>query len=220
VSWTLVARKDLAVEWRARETLVPTLLVGLVVVAVGLLAFHDVAERRAIAAGTLWLALAFASGVGLARAFGAEKDRGTLDVLLTLPVERGGVYPGKVAATFVTLLVVAAVTIASYAVASGESYAPSWPGLASIVVLGALGLAASGAILSALAAQARSRDALLPVLLMPILLPLLVAGIHGTMDALAGAPFATWRPELAVIAGYDVAMLAASWLLFEQAVAG
>src|SRR5207248_6269468 len=82
VSWALVARKDLAVEWRARETLVPTLLVGLVVVAVGLLAFHDVAERRAVAAGTLWLALAFASGVGLARAVGAAKDRGTLDVLL------------------------------------------------------------------------------------------------------------------------------------------
>jgi len=60
--------------------------------------------------------------------------------------------------------------------------------------------------------------ALLPVLLMPLLLPLLIAGIHGTMDALAGAPFATWRAEIAVVAGYDVAMLAASWLLFDQAV--
>jgi heme exporter protein B len=214
----MVARKDLSVEWRARETLVPTLLVGLVVVAVGLLAFHDVAERRAVAAATLWLALAFATGVGLARAFGAEKDRGTLDVLLTLPVERGSVYLGKVAASFATLLVVALVTVPVYVVASGESYQPAWAGLVALVALGALGLAASGTMLSALAAQARSRDALLPVLLMPVLLPLLIAGIHGTMSTLGGESFAAWRGEVAVIAGYDVAMLAASWLLFDQAV--
>lgn len=218
MSWTLVARKDLAIEWRARETLVPTLLVGVVVVAVGLLAFHDVAERRAIAAGTLWLALAFASGVGLARAFGAEKDRQTLDVLLTLPIARGAVYLGKVAASFAALFTVACVTLGAYFVASGEAFAPSWTGLVALVVLGTLGLAATGTVLSALVAQARSRDALLPVLLMPILLPLLIAGIHGTQSALAGGPWAAWRAELAVLAGYDVAFLAASWLLFEQAV--
>jgi heme exporter protein B len=203
VSWTLVAAKDIRVELRARETLVPVLLIGFVVITLAFLAFHDVAERRAVAAGTVWLALAFASGVGMARAFGAEKDRGTLDVLLGLPIARGHVYLGKTAATFAMLLVVALITVPAYLLVSGESVpAAGWAALALFLVLGTLGLATTGTMLSVLTAQTRSRDVLLPVLLFPLLVPLL----------------ALWRAKALLLAGYDIAFLAASWLLFDQAV--
>jgi len=206
------------VELRARETLVPVLLVGLLVVAVGLLAFHDVEQRVPIAAGVLWLALAFAAAVGMARAFGAEKDRGTLDVLLGLPVDRGHVYFGKVAAAFLLLLVVALVTAVTYVVVSGEGVSGNLLALAALLALGSLGLAATSVMLSLLATQARARDALLPVLLLPLLIPLLLAGTHGTEDVLSNAPFAQWRGELFLLIGYDVAFLAASWMLFDAAV--
>jgi heme exporter protein B len=218
VSWVLVARKELVVEMRSRETLVPLLLVGLLVVGVGLLAFHDVADRAPVAAGVVWLALAFAAAVGMARAFGAEKDRGTLDVLLGLPVDRGHVYLGKVASAFVTLLVVGVVTVAAYALASREMDGADWPALALVLALGALGLAATSVMLSLLAAQTRARDALLPVLLLPLLVPLLLAGTEGTQEALARAPWSAWSGELYLLVGYDVAFLAASWLLFDAAV--
>ena len=218
MTWAMVARKELTVEWRARESLVPILLVGLLVVTVCLLALHDVGERRAAAAATLWLALAFGAGVGAARTFGAEKDRGTLDVLLGLPMDRGHVYLGKALASFATLLVVALVTLACYLAASGDGAPAAWLPLLVFLALGALGLAATGTMLSILVAQTRSRDVLLPVLLLPLLVPLLLSGVEGTMSVLAGDAFGAWRGELLVLAGNDAAFLAASWLLFGAAV--
>lgn len=216
--WAHVARKDIREEARGRETLVPTLLVALLVAAVSLVAFHDVHDREAVAAGTLWVALAFASAVGMARALGAEKDRGTLETLLVLPIERGSVYAGKALALLATLLVVALVVAPSYLVASGDAWPAQWPMLVVLVALGAVGLAAVGTVLSALVANTRTRDVLLPVLLLPVLVPLLLSGIHGTLDVLAGEPFAEWRPELLVLAGYDIIALAGGWLLFDAAV--
>ena len=220
MSWAWIAAKDLRVEARGRETLVPVLLTGLLVVAVGLVAFHDLDARGVVASGVLWMGLAFAASLGLARAFGAEKDRGTLDTLLALPVERGTLYAGKVAASFATTLVVALVLVPVYLLASGDPVPAQWPGLLLVLALGALGLAATGTMLSALTAQARTRDVLLPVLLLPLLLPLLLATVHGTQDLLAGAGFEAWRPELLVLVGYDVAFLAASALLFDAAMEG
>jgi len=217
LAWWRVAAKDARLELRAREALQPILLTGILVVVVGLLAFHDVEERLPVAAATLWIGLAFAGSLGLARAFGAEKDRGTIDTLLTLPVARGHLYVGKVASSFLTILVVALVLVPLYFAVGGLALPASWPALLLLVALGALGLAATGAMLSLLAAQARSRDALLPVLLAPLVVPLLLAAIHGTMDVLADLPFAEWRPELLILVGYDISFLAASTLLFEAA---
>lgn len=217
MTWLLVARKDLVEEARSREALVPLLLVGLSVVAVGLLAFHDHAGDVETTAGVLWMGLALAAATTQARAFAAERDRGTLDTLLALPVDRGHLFLGKAAASWALMLVAALVLAPALLVAQGEAPG-SVAGLVVLLALGTLGLAATGTMLSALAAQARARDALLPVLLLPLLVPVLVAGVHGTMDALNGEPFAQWRPEVLVLLGYDVAFLAASWLLFDQAV--
>lgn len=216
MSWRVIAGKDLREELRGRETLMPTALVSLLVLTVVLLAFHDVHERVVVASATWWLALAFGAGVGLARALGAEKDRGTLETLLTLPVERGAVFLGKAASAFVTLLVVAFVAVAVFVVAEGGPVPP--PALALFLVLGAAGLASVGTLLSALAANTRARDLLLPVLMFPVLVPLLISGIHGTMDVLGGEPFAEWRPELLVLAGYDLIVGASCWFLFDAAV--
>lgn len=216
-AWWRVAAKDARVEMRSRATLVPALLTGLLLVVVGLLAFHDLPERGLVAAGVLWIGLAFAAALGLARAFGAERDRGTLDVLLTLPAERGQVYLGKVVSSFGTILLVALVLVPVYLLAGGEPVPGQWPALLLVLALGALGLAATGAMMSALASGARGRETLLPVLLVPILVPLLLACLDATEGALNGEPVSAWRNELLILAGYDLAFLAASTLLFESA---
>lgn len=216
-AWLSVAAKDLREEARGRETAVPIVLVALLILSVGLLAFHDIADRAAVGAGVIWLSMAFATSVGLARAFGAEQDRGTLDALLALPMERGSVFLGKAASSFVVLLIVAGVATPAYFVASG-SPTGNVGALALLLALGALGLAATGTMLSALAARSRARDVLLPVLLFPILVPLLLSGIHGTSIVLEGGDFSLWRPHFFVLAGFDIAFVAAAWLLFEQAV--
>lgn len=219
MNWARVMMKDLRSEARAREAFTAMMLVALVSLTVALLAFHDESGPE-VASGALWLALSFAAALGLARTFGAEHDRGTASTLLTLPVERGVLYLGKMAASFVLLLVVAAVVVPAFVLIAGTPLGPSAWGLVPLFVLGALGFAATGTTLSALAAQTRGRDLLLPVLLFPLLVPLLVATVHGTHDVLHGEPFAQWRPELLLLAGYDLAFIAASVPLFEFAVEG
>ena len=217
-AWARVAAKDVKAELRSRETLLPVLLTGLLVVLVGALAFHDVHDRPVVAAGVVWMGLAFAAATGLARSFLAERDRGTLDTLLTLPVDRASVYLGTAAAGLCTLLAVAALVLPTYLLASGDPLpAARWPGLLLLVLLGCAGLAAAGTMLSLLAEQARSRDLLMPVLLFPLVVPVLIATVHGTLDVLRGEPFAAWRPEVLLLLGYDVAVLAASALLFDHA---
>lgn len=216
--------KDLRAEMRGRETMLAMALIALLVVVIGLLAFHhqheDAHARSEVASGILWMGLSFAAALGLARAFGAEKDRGTLDTLLTLPVERGSIYVGKTMASFAIVLFVALLTVPLYLVASGDALPAGAWGLIPVFVLGALGLAATGTMLSALAAETRGRDLLLPVLLFPLIVPLLIATVHATHDVLSGQPFSAWRAELMVLAGYDLAFLAAATLLFEAAVEG
>ncbi|HVM44820.1 MAG TPA: heme exporter protein CcmB, partial [Candidatus Thermoplasmatota archaeon] len=180
MSWAAVLRKDLLAEARSRETLVPLLLLALLVGAVGLLAFHDVHDRAVVASAVIWTALAFSAALALARAFGAERDRGTLDTLLALPIDRAALFFGKSAASAALLLATAALVLPLYYVASGDA-APA-PAFVAFVVLGSIGLALVGTMLSALAAQARSRDLMLPVLLFPLLVPLLIAAIHGTQE--------------------------------------
>lgn len=214
--WWVVARKDLRAELRARETLVPLLLLALLVGAVGMLAFHDVHDRAVVASAVVWTALAFGAALGLARAFGGERDRGTLDTLLSLPVDRIALFAGKTAASLGLLLATALVLIPAYSLASGDRVLGG-PFLL-FVLLGCVGLAATGTLASALAAQTRTRELLLPVLLLPLLVPLLIAAIHGTQDVLRGEAFHEWRPELLLLAGYDLAFLAVGAMLMEQAV--
>lgn len=216
MSWLAVARKDLLAELRARETVVPLVLLALLVATVGLLAFHDVEDHAVVASAVVWTALSFAAALGLARAFGVERDRGTLDTLLSLPIDRAALFFGKAIASLGLLLATALVVVPVYAVVSGDAL-PS-PAFLLFVSLGAVGLALVGTIASALAAQARTRDLLMPVLLFPLLVPLLIAGVHGTQDVLHGEAFSEWRPELMLLVGYDLAFAAAGALLFEQAV--
>lgn len=217
MSWAAVAKKDLVAELRARETIVPLLLLALLVGTVGLLAFHDVEDHAVVASAVVWTSLSFAAALGLGRAFGAERDRGTLDLLLALPVERGSLYLGKALASYLLLLATALLTMPLYLLVSGDPLPQAWPGLLLLVALGCLGLAAVGTVLSLLAAQARARDLLLPALLLPLAVPVLISATHGTLDLLRGEAFAAWRPELALLAGYDLAFLAASTLLAEEA---
>ena len=216
MTWWLVARKDVVSELRGRDTLVPLLLLALLVGAVGMLSFHDVHDRAVVASAVVWTALAFASALGLARAFGQERDRGTLDTLLSLPIDRVSLFAGKTAGSLALLLATALVLVPAYSLASGERLVA--PAFVAFLVLGCVGLAATGTMLSALAAQTRARDLLLPVLLLPLLVPLLIGAIHGTQDVLRGEPFSAWRPELLLLVGYDVAFLGAGALLLEQAV--
>ena len=213
-----LAAKDLALEARTRELLDAALLGAVALAVLAGLSFAAIPEGPERTSAVLWSGLALATLLPLARSFTGETDRGTLEVLLLLPTERGHILLGKVLTNTLLALTTSMVLLAAYAALFGGAL-PALA-LAPVVGLGALGLGATGSILAAIAAQARAREALLPVLLFPLLLPVLLSGVPASIHALRGDPLGAIAGELALLLGYDLLMLAAGWLLFETVAEG
>jgi heme exporter protein B len=185
----LVARKDLLVEMRSRELIYTTVFFSLA--AVLIFAFSFVKDGRApddVAAGILWVALAFSGTLALGRAFEREREAETLRALLLAPVERGAVYLGKLVALVGLMFCVEAV-ILPVVVLLFDAPMSRAPGLViGLVACGTIGFAAVGTLFAAMLVRAHSRDVLLPVLLYPITVPVVIAGVRGTAAIFAPEP--------------------------------
>ncbi len=202
----LVARKDLVVEARSRELVYTTLFFSLAVVLI--FSFSFVQEGRPIegtAAGILWVALAFSGTLALGRAFEREREAETLRALLLAPVERGAIYLGKLVA-LVALMTCVEVVIVPVVVLLFDAPIGRAPGLvAALIAAGTVGFAAVGTLFAAMLIRAHSRDVLLPVLLYPITVPVVIAGVRGTAAIFAAEPnLALARMWLTMLIFFDV----------------
>jgi heme exporter protein CcmB len=197
----LVLRKDLTVEVRSREIAYTTLFFAVSCVLV--FAFALVREGRPIedgAAGILWIAIAFAGTLALGRTFERERQSETLRALLLAPADRPAIYVGKLLGIVALLAATEAVLIplVSLFFQAPLLSHPFW--LAAIVATGTIGFAAVGTLFAAMLVRARTRDVLLPVLLYPITVPVIIAGVRGTAALL--------QPELELpIVQFWVALL-------------
>jgi heme exporter protein CcmB len=177
----LILRKDLTVEVRSREIAFMTLFFAVSCVLV--FAFALVKEGKPPedgAAGILWIAVTFAGTLALGRTFERERQSETLRALLLAPTARQAVYVGKLCG-IVALLVAAEVILVplvAFLFPAPLLSHPFW--LAAILAAGTLGFAAVGTLFAAMLVRARSRDVLLPVLLYPITVPVIIAGVRGT----------------------------------------
>lgn len=208
----LVAAKDLRAEARSRS--VAQGVVFYAVLAVLLFSFAigpDEATLRRFAPGLLWLAVALASLLALARPFAAERDQGTLEGLLLFPVAREALFLGKLAASFVLMIAVAAIAMVLMLALYGLPTPESAGLLAAGLLLGALGLAVFGTFYGALGAQLQAREALIPMLLLPGLVPLLISATQVTAASLSGGAAGRW---LALLAAFDAVALALSMVVF------
>jgi heme exporter protein B len=177
----LVLRKDLTVEVRSREIAYTTLFFAVSCILV--FAFALVSEGRPIedgAAGILWIAIAFAGTLALGRTFERERQSETLRALLMAPADRPAIYVGKLLGivALLTAAEIVLIPLVSLLFQAPLLNHPFW--LAAIVVSGTLGFAAVGTLFAAMLVRARSRDVLLPVLLYPITVPVMIAGVRGT----------------------------------------
>lgn len=212
----LIARKDLVVEARSRELVYTTLFFAMACVLI--FSFGFVKEGRApddAAAGILWVAVSFAGTLALGRAFERERQAETLRALLLAPVERASVYLGKLFGLLilmagVELLLVPAIGLL-FAAPLGRA---PWL-LAALLATGTIGFAAVGTLLAAMLVRAHSRDVLLPILLYPIVVPVVIAGVRGTAAIFAAEPdFAMARTWLSMLVFFDAAFVTVALWLF------
>jgi heme exporter protein B len=214
--WT-VTRKDLLIETRTREIVLTTMFFALACVMV--FAFGFVREGRPVqdaAAGILWIAIAFSGTLALGRAFERERQGETLRALLLAPIDRPALYLGKLLGI---LILLAAVELLVVPMVALMFQAPlfDYPLLMlGLLAAGTVGFAAVGTLFAAMLVRARSRDVMLPVLLYPLTVPVIIAGVRGTAALLqpeADQPMA--RMWLAMLLFFDVVFVTISLWTFE-----
>jgi heme exporter protein CcmB len=214
----LILRKDLTVEVRSGEIAYTTLFFA--VSCLLMFAFALVREGRGPAdgaAGLLWIAIVFAGTLALGRTFERERQSETLRALLMAPAARPAVYVGKLLGIVALLAGVEIVLVPLVALlfqARTLLDHPFW--LAAILVSGTIGFASVGTLFAAMLIRARSRDVLLPVLLYPVIVPVMIAGVRGTAALLQPTvDTAILQFWLALIVMFDVVFITLALWTFE-----
>ena len=187
-----ILRKDLAIELRTRES-VPAMALFSVTVFV---LFHFGLGRDSIdgevAAGVLWVTLLLATVLGVNRIFVSEREQAGIEGLLLAPIDRTAVWVAKATALFLYLLLLELVALPAFALLLlGPDLLEPLLELSAIVLAADVCLAAVGALVAALAVETRARDLIVPLLLLPLLVPVAIAGASATDPLFCGAQ----RPE-------------------------
>lgn len=209
----IILGKELRLEFRTRELLTATIVFALTMVILFSFAFDPTAaEARRIGPGLLWIAFLFAGSLMLNPSFARERSNDTLDALRMAPVSAFAILSGKMLANFVFMSLAELVLVPVFSMLYNVSLAGVIGRLILVLILGTAGLVITGTVFSAVAAHARMRELLLPLLLLPILAPLLIAAVEATASLLADPP-ALDRTWVTFLAGFDIVFLTASWLL-------
>jgi heme exporter protein B len=213
VAWAIAA-KDLRLEVRSRSAASAVLpFAATILLALGFALGPNRLLLEQTAPGLLWLAGLFASVELCHRSYQAEAANGALEGLLLGPAEKGAVYLGKAAAAFVQLMVLFAITTGMVVVLFGMPVGPAPGRLLLTAALGIAGLSAMGALLGLLAVQGRTRQAALPVIVLPLVTPVVIAATRATGSLTQGS-LAGVDGWLGLLAAFDVAFLAAGYLVF------
>lgn len=214
--WAIV-RKDLVTELRSRELLSTMGAFSVLVILLFAFAFDlRVARAGTVAPGALWSVIAFAGILGLGRSIGSEIDRGVFDALLLTPVDRSAIFFGKAAGIILFMFIIEAVILPLFVVFFNLPFLQ--PTIVFIVMLGTIGYGGVGTLLATMSANTRLREVLLPVLLLPIAIPALLAAVKCTSGALDGLPFEEWANWFGLLVAFDLVMLGAAFLVYDYVV--
>ena len=214
---TALLRKELLVELRTLESVPGMSLFAVTTFVVFHFALNKSTVEGDLAAGILWVTLLFAAILGVNRLFVADADQGGFDAFLLAPVDRTALLLAKALTLLAYLVVLELVAVPAFALLLlGPSIGQALPDLVGVLVLGDLGVAAVGTLVAALAVRTRARDLLGPLLGLPLLVPIVIAGARATSPLLAPAhasgPAARWLLTLGL---YDLVFGLIAYALFD-----
>jgi heme exporter protein B len=216
-----VAWKDVLVERRSKETLNALLFFSLALLFVFQFALGPDRERLAsVLPGLLWLGFVLSGVLGLGRGFLVERENDCWEALLLTPGDKSAIYLGKLAGSLVLMLVVETLVLALFVLFFNLDLIPVLPGLALVIALGTVGMAAVGTLFAAMTAQIRARELLFPVLLLPVLVPVLLGTVKATEALLGGEPLGAVAHWLKLLVAADVVYLVVGLLTFDVILEG
>jgi heme exporter protein B len=215
-AFAAILAKDLRSELRTLQSLPAMALFAVTTFVIFRFGLDRTSLSGSLAAGVLWATLLFAAVLGINRLFVAEREEGGFDAIRLAPIDRTALFAAKAAALVVYLLALELVAVLAFAVFFLDSAAGLLP-LLAVLVLADLGLAFAGTLISSMAVNSRARDLLVPLVLLPLVVPLMIAATGATEPLLAvGGPgyerFGTW---LAVLALYDLIFGLVGYAVFD-----
>ena len=213
LTWINVA-KDLRLEWRSRDVLNSMLFFSLLVVVIFSFAFSPTAEEsRRMVGGLVWTAFLFSTIMALNQSWARELRNGVLDAYRVSPAPAEALFFGKCLGNFILIMLLECLMVPLFVVFYNlSSVGPLWQ-LAVIAVLGTWALVVNGTFFAAMSIRTRNRELMLPLLLLPISIPAVVAMVTATTDVLTGdfSPMS----QIKFLAGYCVIFTTACFLLFQ-----
>lgn len=217
-----ILRKDLIRELRTRDMLVSMALFALLAMVIFHWAFtvRGDTDLTYFTGGMLWVTFVFAMLLGLNRSFAQEKDEHCLDGLLLCPVDRVTIFLAKTVGNLVFLLIIQAVAVPVFVLFFVEGgFLEGLPAFLAVLLLADLGICALGTLLATISMNTRSRDLLLPILFLPLIVPLLVAATSATTLVLAdGAGLRDIGGRLLFMLGFDAVFLVVAWGTYDFAI--
>ena len=211
----VVARKDLTIEFRTRTAFLAVLVFAILGVTIFYFAW-DVTAVAAIdlAPGVLWVIFTFSGLLSLQRSFGVELADRAMDALLLSPIDREAIFLGKALANLIFVSGIQLLTIPSVALLYNLPLGRALPILFAIALLAAFGLVAVGTLFSAMAANTRLAELLLPMLSLPFFVPVVYGAAQATSTLLGARPVAEAWPFLKLLIAFDLVFFTACTLAF------
>jgi heme exporter protein B len=216
--WAIVW-KDLTMELHTKQTLSIMAVFSIAAVLVFNFALElELDAARNVSTGLLWIVILLAGTLGLNRTVAAEQENRSIEAVLMAPVSRSAIYLGKVISVSLFVMALEALLVPLFIVFFNKPY---WlPQVILIVVLGTIGYVAAGVLVSSMSVQTRSRDVLLPVLLLPLSLPTALAAASAVAAFMAPElpPWSEVQAPIALLVMFDVLMLTAGFLAYHYVV--
>jgi heme exporter protein B len=207
--------KEVRTEFRSRELLSTTMVFVLIVVVVFSFTFDPTTnESRRFGPGLLWMAFLFAASLMLQPCFLREQVNDTLGALRLAVSDPFAIFLAKICANTLFLLLTELLMLPVFAALFNVSFRVQLPGILLTFFLGSLGISIVGTALAVISAQARMRELLLPLLLLPLLTPILVVSTEVTIRLMQPEPYLEWQ-GIGLMAGFDVVFLTVLWLFGE-----
>lgn len=212
----IIAWKDLLVERRSKETLNALLFFSLLLLFVFQLALGPDRERLAsVLPGLLWIGFILSGLLALGRTFLIEREHDCWEGLLLAPGDKSAIYLGKLAGNLVVMVAVEALVLALFVLFFNIDIGGALPGLALVIGLGTVGLAAVGTLFAAMTAHLRARELLFPVLFLPMEVPVLLGTVQATEALFLGEPLNAVSHWLKLLLAADLIYLTAGILTFD-----
>ncbi|HEX6277626.1 MAG TPA: heme exporter protein CcmB [Polyangiaceae bacterium] len=211
----LVLRKDLAIEARTGEVVVSSgFFAVLCVVLVSLALFGGPTTGRLVAAGAIWISVAFATVLALGRSWQREREEAALDGLLVAPIDKSALFVGKALSVLGFLFAIEIVVIPLAALFFSIDLIRTGPGVVAIALVATPGIAATGTLFGSMTVRTQARDLLLAVVLFPLLAPTLLTAVVATRELFGGVALSELGDYFLLMGVFDLMFGAGGVALF------